>query len=131
MVELRTAKVANHESFYRALESAEGVFTESVQKQAEKVVADFAKGNAPVDDEDFAALLGDKEALYGALAQAHETRVARILKSEGDLKAREERRCGGAVSGARVGELARNRGRLFELGALRQSAEKRCASVAP
>jgi hypothetical protein len=131
MVELRTAKVANHESFYRALEAAEGVFSEAVQKQAEKVVADFAKGNANVDDEDFAALLGDKEALYGALAQAHETRVARILKSEGELKAREERRCGGAVAGARVAELARNRGRVFEVATLREAAAKRCAACAP
>ena len=131
MVELRTAKVANHESYYRVLETAAGAFTEAVQKQAEKVVADFAKGNTPVDDEDFAALLGDKEALYGSLAQSHETRVARILKSEGELRAREERRCGGAVVAARAAELARNRGRIFELAQLREAAAKRCAAAAP
>ena len=125
MVELRAAKVASHESFFRALEAAEGVFSETLLKHAEKVVADFAKGKVPVEDADLVSLLGDKEALLSTLGQAHETRVARILKSEAELKTREERRCGGAVLAARHAELARNRGRVFEIKEIAKTCAKR------
>ena len=129
MIELRGLKVANHETFFRAVESAAGVFTEIVQKHAEKVVADFASGKLHTDDEDLSTLLGDKESLYGALSQSHETRVAKILKSESDLKAREEKRCGGAVLDARRLELARNRGRIVEVKELRERCTARCKAL--
>jgi hypothetical protein len=129
MVELRAAKVANHETFFRAVEASEGVFTDALQKLAEKVVADFAKGSAHVDDEELSNLLGDKEQLFATMGQSHETRVAKILKSESDLRLREERRCGGAVLDARKAELARNRGRLFELRGLKETFTKRCKEL--
>jgi len=129
MIELRGLKVANHETFYRAVESAAGTFTEIVQKHAEKVVADFASGKVHTDDEDLSTLLGDKESLYGALSQSHETRVAKILKSESDLKAREEKRCGGAVMDARRAELARNRGRIVEVKELKERCAARCKAL--
>lgn len=129
MIELRGLKVANHETFFRAVESAAGTFTEIVQKHAEKVVADFASGKVHTDDEDLSTLLGDKESLYGALSQSHETRVAKILKSESDLKTREEKRCGGAVLDARRTELARNRGRIVEVKELRERCSARCKAL--
>ncbi len=61
----------------------------------------------------------------GALAQAHEGRVAKILRREGELKGREEKRCGGAVLAARHAELARNRGRIVELKAIASGCRKR------
>jgi hypothetical protein len=93
---------------------------------AERSVADAAAGRLPPDaDEDLASLLGDKEALLGSLAQSHEGRVAKILRREGELKAREERRCGGAVTAARRAELARNRQRIEEIKGIAASGRKR------
>ena len=42
----------------------------------------------------------------------------RILRREGELKAREEKRCSGAVAEARGAEMDRNRARVKELLAL-------------
>jgi hypothetical protein len=80
-------------------------------------------------DEELAALLMDREAMASALAGAHEARVARILKREAELRGREERRCSGAVSDGRAGELARNRGRVAEIRALGAAARARVAAA--
>ena len=47
----------------------------------------------------------------------------RILKREGELKAREEKRCSGAVADARAAEQERNRVRVKELLALGEACQ--------
>ena len=49
--------------------------------------------------------------------------MQRILKREGELKAREEKRCSSAIATARAAEMARNRVRVKELMALGEACE--------
>ena len=49
------------------------------------------------------------------------------MRREGELKAREEKRCSGTVSGARAAEMERNRGRIKELMALGAACEGKVA----
>lgn len=129
MGELRAAKLALHDAFFRALEGQVSLFTEGLSKHGEKLMSESEAGKLPAGlDEELLALLGDKEALVGSLSQSAETRVARILKRETEMRVREDQRCSGAVQGARKGELARNRARVLELKALTSACKKRAES---
>jgi hypothetical protein len=93
---------------------------------AERAVSDTASGHTPPDaDDELVSLLNDKETLNSVVGQTHETRVARILKKESDMKLREDKRCGGAVLTARRTELDRNRARLLEIKSLSNNCRTR------
>lgn len=85
-------------------------------------------GAADLDDETL-GLLADKEQLYAAVAASHDVRIARIQKKEGELKAREDKRCNGTVATARHTELKRNRERLVEIKHIVESCKKRVATA--
>jgi hypothetical protein len=124
--ELRASKLAMHESFFRGVEGANVAFNDVLSKAA-LALMDASAGEKAELDEELAALLSDREAVIGTLLGANEARVARVLKREADLKAREEKRCAGAVTSARVDEHARNRRRVAEAlavgGACKQRVE--------
>jgi hypothetical protein len=128
--ELRVTKLAMHEAFFRGVEAANVAFSDLVSKSA-LALADAGAGRAPdaaLDDE-LAALLVDREALVGACLGANEARVARVLKKEAELRAREEKRCAGAVAGERAAEYARNRGRVGEARAVAAACAARVAKA--
>ena len=116
--ELRAGKLAMHEVFFRGVEGANVDFADAVSKSA-LALADSVKtsGDGGLDEE-LANLLTDREALNGACMGASEARVARVLKREAELRLREEKRCAGAVAGARTTEHARNRRRVEQARAL-------------
>jgi len=124
--ELRVSKLAMHETFFRGVEGANVAFSDAVAKAA-AALADAAGAGAPDLDEELAALLADREALGGACMGASEARVARVLRKEAELKAREERRVAGAVGGARAHEHARNRRRVEQAKAFGAAAAARVA----
>ena len=123
--ELRFAKLAAQDAFFRGVEAAEIKFTELLAREGDALMASLAAGASPDLSKELAALTGDKEALAGALAGAHEARVARVLRKEGELKQREERRCAGLVGGARAAEMGRNRERMSEVFALGEACMAR------
>lgn len=129
LAELRVTKLALQETFFRAVEAAEGVFTEALSKAGEALLLAVAEKRVAVTDmdEDLGLLAQDKDSLVSALLGAHEARVARILKREGDLKAREERRCSSAVASAHAAETQRNRSRVAEITALNADCTRRIA----
>lgn len=116
--ELRAAKLAMHEVFFRGVEGANVGFAETVSKAATALADAVKTGGDGGLDEELALLLADREALNGACMGASEARVARVLKREAELRAREEKRCAGAVVGARTTEHARNRRRVEQARAL-------------
>lgn len=111
--ELRASKLAMHEVFFRGVEAANTAFSEVLVREALALVE--APAQQKDVDEELASLLADRESLLGALLGANEARVARVLKREAELRAREERRCVHAVTSARVDEHARNRRRIQEV----------------
>jgi hypothetical protein len=125
--ELRFAKLAAQDAFFRGVEASEVKFTELLVKEGEALVAGVASGIVTDLEKELGALARDKDQLTGALAGAHEARVARILRREGDLKQREEKRCTGVVAGARAAEMKRNRDRVAELFALGEAGRARVA----
>ena len=125
--ELRFSKMAAHDAFFRGAEAAEVKFTELLVKEGEALVAGVASGVVTDLEKELAVLARDKEQLAGALAGAHEARVARILKREADLKQREEKRCAGVVASARAAEMKRNRDRVAEVFALGEAGRARVA----
>ena len=116
--ELRASKLAMHEVFFRGVEGSNVGFTESVSKAAIALADAVKTGGDAGLDEDLVLLLTDREALNGACMGSSEARVARVLKREADLRGREEKRCAGAVHGARIAEHARNRRRVEQARAL-------------
>ena len=130
--ELRASKLAMHEAFFRGIEGANVAFSDVLSKAA-LALHDAPPAERKELDEELAALLSDREAVIGALLSANEARVARVLKREAELKAREEKRCSGAVTSARVDEHARNRRRVAEAlavgSACRQRVEQALAGV--
>jgi hypothetical protein len=125
--ELRFAKLAAQDAYFRGVEASEAKYTELLLKEGEALVAGVASGVVTDLDKELGALARDKEALAGALAGAHEARVARILRREGELKQREEKRCMGVVAGARAAEMKRNRERVAEAFALGEAGRARVA----
>lgn len=125
--EHRFAKLAAHDAFFRAVEASEVKFTELLAKEGDALVAGVASGMVADLEKDLLALASDKEALASALAGAHEARVARVLRKEGELKQREDKRCSGLVSGARAAEMGRNRSRVAEVFALGEACRARVA----
>ncbi len=114
--ELRFSKLALQEAFFRATEAAEVHFTEACSKEGDAIHAQAVGKRLPAElDEDMRALAEDKEALMGALAGAHESRVARILTREAGLKGREEKRLSAVLVSARGDEFERNRERVKEV----------------
>ncbi len=116
--ELRAGKLAMHEVFFRGVEGANVGFAETLAKAATALADAVKTGGDGGLDEELALLLTDREALNGACMGASEARVARVLKREAELRAREEKRCAGAVVGARTTEHARNRRRVEQARAL-------------
>lgn len=128
VLELRGVKLAQHDVFFRALEAAVALFTDGLAKTAEALMLDADADRLPSElDEELSSLLNDREAMLGVLAASADARVARILRREAELRAREDARCTGAVKAARAGELARNRARVVEIKAVVAEAKARIA----
>jgi len=126
--DLKVSKLALQEVFFRGVEASEGKFTELCAKEGDSLLSLAGGAGLPLEmDEDLKILAMDKELLMGALAGSHETRVARILNREGELKLREEKRCSGAIQSARSKESERNRSRMIELSALGKACKESLA----
>ena len=75
--DLRVSKLALQEAFFRGTEAAEIKFTELCSREGDAIYAQAMKKMLPPElDEGMRGLAEDKEALMGALAGAHESRVA-------------------------------------------------------
>lgn len=99
---------------------------------AERLISEAEADKLPSDmDEELQALLSDKEAMMTALTTSSESRVSRILKREATLKAREEARCNGAVKGARMAEMQRNRARILEIKGIAAACTARAQKEVP
>lgn len=128
VLELRGVKLAQHDVFFRALEAAVALFTDGLGKTAEALMLDADADRLPAElDEELSSLLNDREAMLGVLAASSDARIARILRRESELRAREDARCTGAVRAARAAELARNRARVVEIRAVVEAAKARIA----
>jgi len=143
--ELRAAKQAAADAFFRRAEGLVAAFHASCAALAERALAAFgaaagsgsssgAGGGAKRDgadadalqyDDELYALLADRDALHAAMRASFDARAAALAAAEAAWRAAEAAACAGGVARLRDAEFARNRARIAELDALAAGCRER------
>lgn len=115
--DLRLGKLAEHQTFFRAMEQVEGKYFEAVQRLGEDLLKQASEDGANTEDlgDELASLLQERDSLLGAISGSHDAHVSVIIAREDALTAKENQRSKDALSSARAHEKTRNRERVQEI----------------